>query len=158
MPTSPHALTEPRSFAGVAFRIGAMAFLPFSLFMAWLVSVLSGYAFGEVLPFALAGGVVFGTVFGFNNARFLQVETITLNVEDTYSFIARVNIAISQIGYYPTIHSGDYHGYRPSFLTGWAAGWISVQLMEKKVVIVGPRVFVKKIIERLGLTDQGSRG
>jgi hypothetical protein len=158
VPTQPDALAEPRSFAGLALRLGALAFLPFALLMAWLGSLLTGYEFAQALPFALAGGVVFGTLFGVNNARFLRVETVTVEVEDARAFLARVNVAAAQLGYYPTAATEEYRGYEPSFLTGWAAGGIAVQLLGRQAVIVGPRVFVEKVVERLGLPDPQSHG
>jgi hypothetical protein len=146
---APTALTEPRSFGGVAFRLGAMVFLPFALTMAWLVSCLLGYPFGQVLPFALVGGAVFSAVFGLNNARFLQVETVTFDVADPRTFVAVINLTTSRLGFYPASRSDDFHGYCPAFQTGWAAGWISVQMLGRKAVVIGPRVFVQKVVEDL---------
>ncbi len=154
MNQAPTALTEPRSFAGIAFRIGAMTFLPFALFMAWIVSCLTGYDFVQVLPLALGGSVLFSTVFGLNNARFLQVETVTIDVENRATLIAMITLASSRLGYYPACRWDDYVGYSPSFQTGWAAGWISVQFLENQAVIVGPRVFVRKLLEGMSLLTQ----
>jgi hypothetical protein len=145
----PAALAEPRSFAGMAFRLGAMAYLPFALGVPWLVSTLFGLPFALVLPFGLGGGLVFSTVYGLSNARFLQAETLTVEVADARDFVARRNVAASQLGYYPAAGAGDFHAYRPSFQTGWAAGWISVQLAGGQAVVVGPRVFVRRLLARL---------
>ncbi|MFO0842481.1 MAG: hypothetical protein U0797_08810 [Gemmataceae bacterium] len=158
MNAAPTALTEPRSFGGVAFRIGAMAFLPFALTMAWLVSCLTGYAFGQVLPFALAGGAVFSVMFGLNNARFLQVETATFDAADPGRFVAVVNLTTSRLGYYPAARSDGFHGYRPAFQTGWAAGWISVQFLGPRAVVIGPRVFVRKVVEDLAAAGHSPGG
>jgi hypothetical protein len=155
---APTALTEPRSFGGVAFRIGAMVFLPFALVMAWLVSCLTGYAFGQVLPFALAGGAVFSVVFGLNNARFLQIEAVEFDAPDPRAFVAVVNLTMSRLGFYPASRSDDFHGYCPSFQTGWAAGWISVQFLGPKAVVIGARVFVLKIVDDLAAAGYSPRG
>lgn len=149
MKPPPTALAQPRGFLGIALRIGALAFLPFALFMSWLVSTVFGLEFGQVLPFGLCGGIVFSSVFGLSNARFLQVETLTLEVADVRDFLARVNVATSQLGFYPAAQCGDFHTYAPSFQTGWAAGHVSVQLAAGQATLVGPRVFVQQIVERI---------
>jgi len=145
----PAALAEPRSFAGLALRIGAMAYLPFALGVPWLVSTLFEVPFASALPFGLGGGLVFSAVYGLNNARFLQAETLTVEVGDAREFVARLNVAASELGYYPAAQAGDFHGYSPSFQTGWSAGWISVQLVGGRAVVVGPRVFVRGLLRRL---------
>jgi hypothetical protein len=145
----PRALCEPRSFGGVAFRIGAMVMLPFALLMSWLVSCLLGYEFGQVLPFGLAGSLVFGTIFGLNNARYLQLEHVRLEMGDRKEFLGRLNLVMSSLGYYPAQGNEGFHLYQPSFLTGWAAGGVVAQELGSAVELVGPRVFVLKALELL---------
>lgn len=146
----PPALSEPRSFAGLALRIAAMTFVPFALGMSWLVSTLLGMPFDRVLPFGLAGAAIFSIVFGWNNARHLQVETIMLKVEDRSEFVAKLNLATARLGYSLKAAIEGFYTYEPAFQTGWAAGSLSVQLSEKEATMVGPRVFVYKVMELLG--------
>lgn len=130
-----------------------MAALPFALMMAWLMSCLLGYDFSQILPFALGGSLIFGTVFGLNNARYLQIERRTLQFDDVPGFLRRLNLVASELGYYPAQGAERFHVYQPCFLSGWAAGALVVQEMDREVILVGPRVYLLKALE---LLDQRS--
>lgn len=146
----PPALAEPRSLGGIALRLGALVYLPFVLGIGWIVATLFAWSFADVLPYSLVGGVVFSTVFGLSNARFLQVETVIISFDEVKTFLAGLNLATAQLGYYPATTTGDFYTYCPSFQTGWAAGSIAVQIGEGgHAVVVGPRVFVRKLVEKL---------
>lgn len=142
-------LPEPRSFAGTAIMLAAITGLPFALLWTGLMAIMQGQPFGEILPLGLVAGLLFGVSFGLIMAFFLKGETATLAVEDEQAFVARLNIATSQLGYYPATQGEGFFTYKPSFQAGLAAGRISVQLQDDRAVIVGPRMYVKKLLKRL---------
>jgi hypothetical protein len=97
----------------------------------------------------LAVGVLFGVVFGLTMAFFIKGETATLGIGDKNGFVSRLNVATSQLGYYPATWSEDFFTYKPSLQAGLAAGRISVQLRDGQAVLVGPKMYVKKLLKRL---------
>ena len=149
MKTAPAGLTEPRSFVGTACVLGALTALPFALFMtAWAVAVQE-VPLRAAVPAATGAGLLFGAIFGLVMACFLKGETATVEVADSMEFVSRVNVATSQIAYYPSSVSEGFFTYKPSFQAGLAAGRISVQLREGQAVIVGPRMYVNALLKRL---------
>jgi hypothetical protein len=149
MKTTPSLMPEPRSYAGTAIMIGAATALPFAILWSWLFAAMQQRSFGEILPFGIGAGFFFGLFFGLTMAFFLKGETATIEVADKKDFISRLNIAMSQLGYNPATQTDDFFTYKPSFQAGLAAGRISVQLQEGQAVVVGPKVYVKKLLKRL---------
>jgi hypothetical protein len=56
---------------------------------------------------------------------------------------------MSQLGYHPATGDGSFLTYKPSFQAGLAAGRVSVQLRGGDAVIVGPRMYLRKLLDRL---------
>jgi len=110
---------------------------------------MRGESFADVLPFGLGAGMFFGLFFGITMAFFLRGATATVFVSDRNAFVSRLNVATSQLGYNPATQTEDFFTYKPSFQAGLAAGRISVQLFERRAVIVGPKMYVKKLLRRL---------
>ena len=127
------ALTGPAF--GILFSVG--------------VALTEQRSVGQVLPVGLVAGVFFGVFFGLTMAFFLKGETTRMEATDKNTFVARLNVATSQLGYYPATQSEDFLTYKPSFQAGLAAGRISVQWHEGQAVIVGPKMYVKKLLKRL---------
>jgi hypothetical protein len=149
MKTAHSLLPEPRSYAGTAITLGAVTALPFAILWSWLFAAMQERSFGEILPFGLGAGLFFGIFFGLAMAFFLQGETATVEVADKKGFISRLNIAMSQLGYNPATQTDDFFTYKPSFQAGLAAGRMSVQLQDGQAVVVGPKMYVNKLLKRL---------
>jgi hypothetical protein len=129
--------------------LGALTALPFAIAWSWLFAAAQQRSFGEILPFGLGAGFLFGLFFGLTMAFFLKGETATIQVADRKGFVSRMNVAMSQLGYNPATQTDDFFTYKPSFQAGLASGRISVQLQEEHAVVVGPKMYVKKLLKRL---------
>ncbi len=151
MKSAPSVLPEPLGYVGTATKIGAITALPFAILWSWLFAAMQRRSFGEILPFGLAGGFLFGLFFGLTMAFFLKGETATVGVVDKRDFVSRLNVATSQLGYHPATQAEDFFTYKPSFQAGLAAGRISVQMQEGRAVVVGPKMYVKKLLKRLAV-------
>lgn len=149
MKTTPSLLPEPRSYAETAIMLGAITALPFAVLWSWLFSAMQQRSFGEILPFGLIAGLLFGLFFGLGMAVFFKGETATVDVSDKKRFVSTLNVAASRLGFNPASQSDDFFTFKPSFSAGLAAGRISVQLKEGQAVIVGPKIYVKKLLKRL---------
>jgi hypothetical protein len=142
-------LPEPRSFAGTAIWLGGITALPFAIVWSLLVAIQQQRPLGEILPYGLGAGLFFGAAFGPAMAFFFRGETADVRVPDKQDFLSRLNIATSQLGYNPATESEDFLTYKPSMQAGLAAGRISVQLRGGRAVIIGPKLYVRKLIGRL---------
>lgn len=149
MKTARSLLPEPRSYTGTAGMLGAITALPFAILVSWMFAAMQQRSFGEILPFGLGAGLFFGLFFGLTMAFFLKGETTTVEVRDVKGFVSRLNVAMSQLGYNPASQTEDFFTFKPSFQAGLAAGRISVQLQEGQAVIVGPKMYIKKLLKRL---------
>jgi hypothetical protein len=149
MKTAPSLAPEPRSYVGTAMTIGAITALPFSILWSWLFASMQQRSFGEILPFGMATGFFFGLFFGLTMAFFLKGATTTIKVADKKGFVSHLNVAMSELGYNPATQTDDFFTYKPSFQAGLAAGRISVQLTEGQAVVVGPKMYIKKLLKRL---------
>lgn len=132
--------------------LGSITALPFGILWSWLFSFLQQRPFGEILPFGLGAGLFFGLFFSLAMAFFLKGETATVEIADKKEFISWLNVALSELGYYPTTQFEDLLTYKPSFQAGLAAGRISVQLRDGRAVVVGPKMYVKKLLMRLTMS------
>jgi hypothetical protein len=149
MKSAPSLLPEPRSYLGTAIMVGAITALPFAILWSLLFAVVMNRSFGEILPFGLGAGFFFGLFFGLTMGFFFKGETADIEFADKKGFVARLNVAMSQLGYNPATQSEDFFTYKPSLQAGLAAGRISVQVFENHAIVVGPRMYVKKLIQRL---------
>jgi hypothetical protein len=149
MKSAPSLLPEPRSYVGTAIMLSAITALPFAILWSWLFAAMQQWSFGEILPFGIGAGMFFGLFFGLSMAFFLKGETATVEVAEKKDLVARLNVAMSQLNYNPATQTEDFLTYKPSFQAGLAAGRISVQVREGQAVVVGPKVYVKKLLKRL---------
>jgi len=149
MKSVPSLLPEPRSYVGTAIMFGAITALPFGILWSWLFAAMQGFTFGQVLPFGLGAGFFFGLFFGLTMAFFFKGETANVEFADKKGFVARLNVSMSQLGYNPASQTEDFLTYKPSFQAGLAAGRISVQLHDGHAIVVGPKMYVKKLLQRL---------
>jgi hypothetical protein len=142
-------LPEPRSYASTAIMLGAPSALFFSIGMSLMLAATYHLDFGKVLPYGFVAGLFFGLFGGLTMAFFLKGETATIEVRDVKDFIPRLNVAMSQLGYFLATQTENFFTFKPSFWAGLAAGPIAVQLREGQAVVVGPKMYVKKLIKRL---------
>ncbi len=140
-------LPQPRQFSTMAFRLAAFSVIPFTVMWCWSIDD----AFLHVLPEAIGIGLVFASCFGTLMGFFLQGEAATVAVANRGGFIARLNAATAYLGYYPAKKKRNFLAYRPAFQSGVAAGWISVQVRDGQARIVGPRLYVRRLVKRLEL-------
>src|SRR5262249_40254101 len=106
-------LPEPRSYSGTAIMVGSIMALPFAIVWSWLFAATQGLSFGQVLPLGLGGGVLFGLFFGLSMAFFFKRETADIDYSDKKGFVARLNVATSQLGYNPASQTEDFLSYKP---------------------------------------------
>lgn len=149
MRTTPLFSVEPRSFAGTAVMIGSITSIPFALLWSWLFAAMQQSSFGEVLPFGLFAGLLFGFLFGPVMASFFKGETATVQFVDRKRFVTTLHGALSQLGYHPGTDHGDFITYRPSLQAGLLAGRISVHLGDEEAVMVGPKIYIERLLQRL---------
>lgn len=149
MKTEASLLPEPRSYAGTSIMFAAITALPFGFLWSWLFGTMAQRPFGEVLPFGLVGGLVFGVLFGLMMGLFFQGMTATVAFSNEKEFRAQLNVAMAQLGYNPASQAENFLTYKPSLQAGLAAGRISVQVREGEAVVVGPRMYVRKLATRL---------
>lgn len=142
---------EPGSYLRTAVVLGSVTVLPFAILWSWLFATMQQRTFAEILPLGLGAGLFFGVSFGLTMAFFIQRVTAIVGVRDRRELAARLNVALSQLGYFNVIQSEDFLTYKPSFQAGMAAGRISVQFQGNQAVIVGPRMYVQKLIQRLAV-------
>jgi hypothetical protein len=142
-------LPEPRSYAGTTITLGAVTILPYAILHSWLVSVLKQQPFGEVLSSEIYFALFVGVYISLTMAFFLKGKTATVAVAEPKGFVSRLNVAMSQLGYHPATQTEDFFTYTPSFQAGVAAGRIAVQVQEGRAVIVGPKMYVEKLLQRL---------
>jgi hypothetical protein len=140
----------PRTYGGTAVMLGSVTALPFALVLSWLLAAIIQRPFGEVIPIGLGAGLLFGVLFGLTMAFFLKGETAAVKYIDEAAFLSRLNVAVSQLGYNPASQSERFFTFKPSFQAGLAAGRIAVQLQEGEAVIVGPKVYVRRLVKQFG--------
>ena len=149
MKTTFSLLPEPRSYVGTAITLGAVTGLPFAILWSWLVSAMLSRSFEEFLSIGVGVGLFFGVSFGLTMAFFFKGKTATVAVAEPKGFVNRLHVAMSQLGYNPATHTEDFFTYKPSFQAGLAAGRMAVQLQEGQAVIVGPKMYVERLLHRL---------
>jgi hypothetical protein len=72
--------------------------------------------------------------------------------DELWSARLRLNrsVALAQLGYSPESQGAGFVTYKPSFQAGLLAGKISMLIEESSAVIVGPKLYVEKLLARLG--------
>jgi len=142
-------LPEPRGFAGTAVMVAAVTALPFAILWSWLFAAMQQRTFAEILPFGLGAGFFGGVFFGLAMAFFIRAETVTVTIQDMAAFVSRLNVAASQLGFFPASQTADFFTYKPSFQAGLLAGRISVQIDDTEATTVGPRIYVARLQKKL---------
>ncbi len=141
----PSLQLDAQSYAGTAVRLAWPAAIGFCIASAALNQLGFVEGFVQALPRGLAVGLLVGLILAFS----LKGETATLEVGDKTAFISRTNIAMWQLGYKPAIRTEDSFIYRPSFALG-TSGWrISVEVLDNRAVIYGPKQYVEKVIKAI---------
>jgi hypothetical protein len=144
-----NVLSEPRSFLGTAVVFASITALPFGLLGGVVFSLATDAPLSRVLPSWLFSGLAFGVLFGSMMAARFRGETAVVCANAGARLLPRLDVATAELGYFPASRSDGYYTYRPSFQAGLLAGRISVCMGEKEATIVGPRVYVRRLLKRL---------
>ena len=88
--------------------------------------------------------MVMGLISGF----FGRGDTITVEFTSRDRFDAGINAAMSEFGFLPVTGSADFLYFRKSMLADWLFGRISVTVGEEAATIVGPAVYVHRLMAR----------
>jgi hypothetical protein len=115
----------------------------------WFVSTIG---FG-LLTWSIVAGAAFGIIFGGIMGILFREETYTLSFEDKSDFIADTNVAIIQIGYKAEEATENMMRYKPGFQAGILAGDIVVIFKGKKASVVGPQIYIKKVVKKIAGDD-----
>ena len=132
---------EPRSYWGSFIIIFFTNGLFFGLVMGFVIS-LQGIPF--ILSF-LINWILFGTASGLFMAHFIKGKTLIIKFENKEKFIAKVNVAMSQMGYNQVSSSEYFLDYKPSFFAGLQSGKFSVAINGNEATLVGPAPKIKKM-------------
>jgi hypothetical protein len=142
---------QPRGFWDTFVRLAAIIGLAFGLVWSLVFSLAMGLEFGEVFRLAgIRGGAAVGLLTGFVLAFLMKGVAISESYEDKRAFLARLDVALAAIGYYPQLQTESFMTYKPSSFEAWLlAGSISVRIEETSCTIVGPKIIIKRLRERL---------
>lgn len=132
---------KTRGYFATVINLFVFTSLPFSILMA----IFSGTPIGSTL----IPGVVFGLIFGFIGALFLKGDKITIPLDNKDKTISKVNIRLAEIGYHPETQTENFLTFKPSFQAGLLAGKISIQVEVNSLTIIGPRIYLKKLIKEV---------
>ena len=132
---------EPRSYWGSFIIIFFTNGLLFGLVMGFVMS-LQGIDF--ILSF-LINWILFGTASGLLMAHFIKGKTLKIKFDNKEKFIAKVNVAMSQMGYNQVSSSENFLDYKPSFFAGLQSGKFSVAINGNEATLVGPAPKIKKM-------------
>jgi hypothetical protein len=139
---------QQRSFATTAAVLGVIMALLFAVLMtaffaatersAWLLrGVLAGFSFGLIM----------GPTMTFLIRR---SETATVAFTDKNAFVSQLNAELAPLGYHPATQGENRITYKftkglvPALVPG-----LSVQMHDGQSMIVGPRMFVRKLLKRI---------
>lgn len=145
-------ITEPRGFGATALLFASIVSIPFGLALSWAFSALAQTTYPQALPFGICAGAVLGTLFGLAIAVVVRGETVCIDAPDWRGFVSRLNLATAELGYHPATDSNDFLTYKPSYSAGLFSGTISAQRVLEKAIIVGPRMYVRKLRTHLSAT------
>ncbi len=135
---------EPRSYFATCCMCFAVTAIPFAL----LMSLMSGDGMETWLP----GGLLFGVLFGLVMGHLLKGQKVSVAIDDTKAFATNLKLALAGMGFHPETGATDFLTFKPSFQAGLLSGRISVALEEGSATIVGPKMYVTKLLKRLGLS------
>lgn len=137
--------------ARMSAMIGFGTWLVWAIGFSFLYAALENLSFDRVFPVALKTGVLFGLLMALVAPFSLVCVRATIQFSDKKDFVARLNMATSQLGYVAASVAGDFMTFRPSFKTAvdLLLGPTSVQLEHDHAMMSGPKMHVKKILKRL---------
>ena len=109
----------------------------------------TGSSASVAIPIWLAGGLAFGACFGLAMARRFQGESASVPSGAHDVFVRRLDVATAEIAFFPESRTVGYYVYKPSFHAGLLAGRIAVSVGEDRATIVGPTIYVRRLLKRL---------
>jgi hypothetical protein len=141
---------KPRNYWVTFLLYGLFSGVAFILLFAIIFSGVSGVDFFYLLEHFWWGGLIFGLLFGAIIAALLRQIVITLPFHTLPDFQARLQYAMSQIGYRLSLQSGNMLTFKPEFRAGLLAGSITVQLLQDTAAILGPWQYMRRLPKLMG--------
>ena len=124
--------------------------LPFGLIFTLFLIYPHWEKFGDM--FFNVGLWIFilaGALYAAPMAYFLRDKIIIVRESPNDSTINKINVALAELGYYPTQEVSGLITYKPSLSNGLAAGKIALQKERDRLIITGPHRFLKKLIKKM---------
>lgn len=142
---------QGRSYADVFIYIASVTGLVWALGMAAILQ--------ESPASWVVGGAIFGILMALFGAPKLVGETRELHYQDKEQFVAKLNVATSQIGYRLASRTDDFLAFDATDQSSYSIGpikvapasWIAMnaQLAGGTATLVGPRYALEEITKRL---------
>ncbi len=144
-----NVISEPRSFLATAMLMGLATGPAFGLLWGPGLAYLEGSPASDAWLRCLAGGAFFGIFFGLIMAALFRGETATVPAAPEPAFVRRLDVATAEVSYFPASRAAGYYVYKPSLRAGLLAGRISVAVGDGTATIVGPKLYVGRLLKRL---------
>ena len=149
--TTPNRLSEPRSYLSTAVMLGVVVAPIFFVVELAFSAVWGDASVKQELPRLAFTTALFAVFWGLFMGSLLKGVTRVLPVAEWARFVADLNVATAQIGYHPSLVSDALLTFSPSWQAGLLAGRVSVQRRDGEAVIVGPSVYIGRLVIRLGV-------
>lgn len=133
--------------------LAAFTGFPFGAVMTGFMWLMFPGAPALVIGPGMVTGIVFGLAFGFILAPKLRARTERITLEDVSEARNALQVKLAQLGFYPESQFESVWTYRPSVQAGLAAGRITLVWEAAGVTIIGPAVYVNRLL----LHVKGSR-
>ncbi len=133
----------PRSYFSTFCLIFSVTALPFAILMALIT--------GTPIYVNVLSGFTFGLLFGLIMSALIRGETMSVTFTERQEFLGRLNTRLAEIGYNPDTQTDTFLTFKPSFQAGLLAGKISVQINDSSAIIVGPKMYLKKLMKYLSM-------
>lgn len=143
---TPDSIEEPRSYLGTAIMVAAFTAFPFGLVMSGFMWLIAPSFPALAIASGMGSGGLFGLAMGFILAFKLRALTERIALEDVPGVQNALAIKLAQLGFYPESQFESVWTYRPSIQAGLAAGRITLVWEPHGVTVVGPEVYVKRLL------------
>jgi hypothetical protein len=140
---------KPRGYWGSLLTVGAIVF-PISIILWPVLFSFGPMTLGE--SFSSTGlwvGLIFGAFMTLAMAFVVRRRTITLPVRERKAFIPDITKTLAAAGYHLESQGANVLTFGPSARAGILAPKVMVEVGEVSATIVGPRLPLKKLQERL---------
>jgi hypothetical protein len=139
---------QQQSYATTAAVLGVIMTLLFAVVMTALLAAMERSFW---LLRGVLAGFTFGVIMGPTMAWLIrQSETATVAFTDKNAFVSRLNAELAPLGYHLATQGENLIMYK--FKKGLAAALvpgISVQMHGGQSMLVGPKMYVRKLLKRI---------